>query len=220
MKLLFLGCLIFFLSLRCSAEVPRDSALVNAYKLKQPHQFVIKTNPLAVVVGGLPYVAEYRVIAEATNGLRQSEQFAISYLGKGILLSLAENLGSRGGATLKYSVSGVRVQGAYKYYVGKKTAPTGLYLALHLSYSTAHIVEHVGTLDHTINESNFNGNVLFGDQFIFKNRMVLDLFLGLGTKKTTWSERWSGHYNQGLAPPYYFQGVANFMLGGSVGFSF
>ena len=57
----------------------------------QPHHITIKTNPLTVLWGCIPFTSEFKLISEFTILPHQSIQIGFSYLGKGWPLLIAQN---------------------------------------------------------------------------------------------------------------------------------
>jgi len=164
---------------------------------------VIKTNPLAILWGSIPFTAEYRVMIELTSAKNQSDQIGISYLGKSPVLKLFED--SIEDLNLLI-VRGIRFQASHKFYINKlgdllglpfsEYAPHGLYISPHLSYSTAKFsTKFFNSRDVFIKGTHFNINLLFGYQLI-RDFWALDFFAGLGYKKNSWIE----HYQQNPAP--------------------
>jgi hypothetical protein len=169
----------------------RDTLLKKKFEKMHPVSGVIKTNILPIIWGNIPYTAEYRLLGEFMTTRGQSLSIGASYLGKSMLLILSEKSAQNKGQSV-LSVTGYRVQGAYKFYFIKKNLrPEGPYLALHSSWSSARIFEKGNTADYLAG-SHFNVNVLFGAQVIAANKVAFDVFLGPGYKNNTWSEHSPG----------------------------
>ena len=156
---------------------------------------VIKTNPLAVLWGSIPFTSEYRFMIELTSSKKQSDQIGISYLGKSPVLKLFEDTIENLNLLI---VRGIRFQGAHKFYInklgiyfglpGSEYAPNGLYLSPHLSYSTAKFsTKFFNSRDVFIRTTHFNVNLLLGYQLI-REYWALDFFAGMGYKNNIWIE--------------------------------
>lgn len=220
-KLILVSAFFLVMGITCKAVIAKDSTLVNTYKHRQPRQFVIKTNPFPLLWGVIPYTSEFRVIGEMTNGLKQSGQIGISFLGKSPFLSLIES-SSRYGRQVSFDVTGIRIQGSYKFYLKPCTAPIGWYLSPHVSFATATIIERNNTTAFTYNATRLNGNLLLGKQYIRRNGFAFDWYFGIGKKDNTWREQ-----SPGRTKPYYslkdfksFGNSTNIVLGCSFGYSF
>jgi hypothetical protein len=147
---------------------------------------VFKTSPTAFFIGGVfPFTSEYRFVAEIPTARTQSDQVAISYLGKNVLLSAIErNSGYSAGDVFK--VSGWRFQYAHKFYLikKKKFAPYGFYVAPHFSYANARV--SLGLSRHYSQTyydfKHFNANIMFGVQGGKVDRLTIDIYGGFGYK--------------------------------------
>jgi len=170
---------------------PQDEEFVNPQVVNS----IIKTNPLALLWGPIPFTAEYRVMIELTSSKNQSNQVAISYLGKSPVLKLFEDSISELELLI---IRGFRFQASHKFYLNNlgsllglpysEYAPHGLYISPHLSYSSAIFsTKFFNSRDVFIKATHFNVNFLFGYQLI-REFWALDFFAGLGYKKNTWIE--------------------------------
>ncbi|MCW3083012.1 MAG: hypothetical protein JWP12_378 [Bacteroidetes bacterium] len=147
---------------------------------------VIKTCPTAILSGGVvPFTAEYRLMMEITSGKRQSEQLAVSYLGKSLFVKAVENLANIPHNEF-YKINGWRVQYEHKFYwIGRRHyAPYGFYFAPMVSYANARI--SIG-LQRYYNDiyydfRNFNIDGVIGVQAGKINRLTIDIYAGLGYK--------------------------------------
>jgi len=188
----------FLFTLLLHSAVSKASALTDTIYKKKPKvenekklkdrifvpPLVLKTSPTAVLWGGVfPYTAEYRLMAEITGGRRQSQQFAVSYLGKSIYLDAALKAA---GATEFYKVAGWRVQYALKFFwIGRRHyAPYGFYFGPLVSYANARVSTSLkGYYSHSyfdFRHYSFNG--IIGVQAGKINRMTVDIYAGLGYK--------------------------------------
>jgi hypothetical protein len=199
MKLKFASLLFFFLFIGITAHatfvLPTDTIFFTKKKKESLKDkivnapIVLKTSPTAFLGGGLfPYNSEYRLMAEITTGRKQSEQAAISFLGKGILLKLAEQAANATTDQI-FKVSGWKVQYAHKLYLISKRryAPNGFFVAPMFSYYYTHI--SIG-LDryyhHTYYDfSNLNADIMIGLQAAHKNRLTFEMYAGAGYKSNT-----------------------------------
>lgn len=217
-RLFLISCIGLILLFPCKAVTFKDSSLAYVYKHKQPRQFVLKTNPLALLWGCVPYMSEFRMVGEMTNGLRQSGQIGISLLAKSPFLTIIEGA-SRNGSQLSFDASGIRIQGSYKFYFKKYTAPVGWYFSPHASFAYATITERINMNTLTYNATRFNVNLLLGHQYIRRNGFALDWFFGFGRKSDSWSASAKAVYTP-LRDINYFGKKINFVLGISIGYSF
>ena len=87
---------------------------------------VLKTNPLAMLMGDIPYVStEYRLLGEFVTGPKTSIAAGVSYLGMSPWLrAIIENSSNGSGTTLNswdFAFNGFRLQlGARRYLKSKK----------------------------------------------------------------------------------------------------
>lgn len=151
-----------------------------------PQPLILKTNPLAVLWGPIPFTSEYRLVAEICNGRTKSIQAGISYLDKSPLLGIAEKLTT---TTTNYliKVNGWRLQFAYRFYLvnKRKYAPFGFYIAPNISFSDAHV--SIGLSHYYRNQyydfRHFNSTLQIGVQIGRYSNITMDIFAGLGYKK-------------------------------------
>ena len=154
---------------------------------------VIKTNPLAILWGSIPFTAEYRVMIELTSSKNQSNQVGISYLGKSPVLKLFEDTIQNLNLLI---VRGFRFQAAHKFYINRpggplglsysEYAPHGFYISPHISYSSAKFsTKFFNSRDVFIKGTHLNINLLFGYQLI-TDFWAFEIFAGLGYKKNSW----------------------------------
>ena len=163
--------------------------------------YVVKTNPFAMLWGTVPLSAEYRLLVEVVAKRNQSAVFGGSYLGRSPLISLLideDSISNQVGYQYKIAVSGFRFQAAYRFYINPMTqfiigkeaavAPNGFYISPHFSYAEAKISERFSRNFNYLNISQLNVNLLGGYQYLYEDFLVLDVFAGLGYKKNTWLE--------------------------------
>ena len=192
----FPALIIFMLPLLCIGQKNGTYAdsVASGYVGKVPRSLVLKTNFLPIFAGQIILTGEYRLLGEMVVGRRQSISLGASYLGKGVLYSLAEK---SSGAT-KSKISGYRVQGAYKLYLTPwHQRPAGFYIGPHASWSKA-TVSYPQNPGNYISIRYFNVNLLAGVQFFVHDRISADIFMGPGYKDNFWRE-----YNaSSLSRPY------------------
>jgi hypothetical protein len=154
---------------------------------KQYYQqpLLLKSNPLAMLWGPIPFTAEYRLVAEITTGRTRSVQFGISYLDKSPLWSMYEKA-SNTPSYYELKVKGWRIQAAYRLYLisRKRYAPFGFYISPSISYSDAHI--SIG-LERYYREvyfdfRHFNSTMQIGVQVGRNSNITMDIFAGIGYK--------------------------------------
>lgn len=156
--------------------------------------FVLKTNPLTVLVGPLfPFSSQYGVSAEVVHGYNQSSQISAAYLGKGVLLNA---LTSGAGVPVnidQWTFRGYRFQAAHRFYMfrsvkNSKLAPEGLYFGPHSSLASLRISDpFLNQFQTYIRGVEFNANLLLGVQVDFFG-LYVDFNFGLGYKKNFWQE--------------------------------
>ncbi len=156
---------------------------------------VFKANPLALIVGTVPYTGELRLANEIPITQRQSVQISVSYIGKGPMLYFLED--SLTGRNIRFTVFGGRIQYQHRYYfklnktdIQTHKALLGWYVAPHISYSKATVsTRQLRQYDLYYRATQFNTALLIGRQshagLFFKNG-TLDLFAGIGYKNNTW----------------------------------
>jgi len=188
-------CFLISLILKCgivSAFVDGDTIRIKSGpppKKEYPLQpLILKTNPLAILWGPIPFTAEYRLVAEITTGRRQSSQIGISYLTTSPVWKLIETAAK---IPSKYhlKIKGWRIQVAHKFYLigRKKYAPFGFYISPNISYSNAQISIGLQRYyrQNYLDFRHFNASILVGVQMGRNSRFTMDIFSGLGYKKNT-----------------------------------
>ncbi len=153
---------------------------------KQP--LLLKTNPLAVLWGPIPYTAEYRLVTEITTGRKKSVQFGISYLDKSLIWKAAEKMANIP-TYYQLKVKGWRIQAAYRFYLisRRRYAPFGFYISPTVSYSNARISIGLERYYRQVyfDFRHFNSNILIGVQIGRHSDITMDIFAGIGYKKNT-----------------------------------
>ncbi|MBL7884800.1 MAG: hypothetical protein JNL69_12075 [Bacteroidia bacterium] len=158
-----------------------------ASKKEYPYQpTVFKTSPTAFLWGGVfPLTSEYRFMVEMPSARAQSEQIAISVLGKNIFWTAMES-SANVSTDRMLKVKGWRLQYAHKYYLVNKRhhSPYGFYVGPLISYTNAKI--SIG-LNRYYSQAyfdvrNFNANLMMGVQFGKFKRTTMDIYWGIGYK--------------------------------------
>ncbi len=72
--------------------------------------------------------------------------------------------------------SGIGVTPEYRFYLSESEAPVGVYVAPFLRYQNFKLEEEATNSEGTL--SMFGGGLVIGKQWIFKERISLDIFLG------------------------------------------
>lgn len=138
----------------------------------------IKTNPLPVLWGQVPFTGEYRLVFEKFLPPDQSVWFGVSYIGPSYLLTLFPFYDS----VKKYlKITGFRLQGGYKFYFSNKKEPRGFYAGPYVSMYRAWFKDKAFP-NRYIQATYYNVNMIFGYQFIALNKLPVDVFAGLGYK--------------------------------------
>lgn len=219
------GLIILLLcSILTKAQDLNDSVPNTIPELKN----VVKSNPIALAWGTVPYTAEFRLCNEIPITQRQSVQISVSYLGKGPILYFLED--SLTGGNIRFTVFGGRIQYQHRYYfklnrtgIATHKVLLGWYLAPHVSYAKATVsTRQLRQYELYYRATQFNTALLIGKQShfgLFKNG-TLDVFAGLGYKNNSWIDNTRPgqkprHFVFGAAGPSY---NSNFKL--YLGFNF
>lgn len=153
-----------------------------------PQPMLLKTNPLAILWGPIPFTSEYRVVAEITTGRTQSSQIGISYLSISPAWILFEKIAQVPG-NFQLKVKGWRLQVAHKFYLisRRKYAPFGFYVSPNVSYSNARLSFGLNQYirQNYFDFNHLNANILIGVQVGRNSRITMDLFGGVGYKQNT-----------------------------------
>jgi hypothetical protein len=172
-----------------SAMIPADTirkAPKPKVQKEYPYQpILIKTSPTAFLWGGIfPLTAEYRIAFEMTGNRKQSDQLAISYLGKSLFLMIYEKAAQP--QVPRFKVNGYRVQYAHKFYLVTKRgfAPFGFYFGPLISYSNAKVSVGLNRYYKNVyyDFHHLNLNVMIGIQTGKYKRRATDIYFGLGYK--------------------------------------
>ncbi|MCF8298519.1 MAG: hypothetical protein K9J13_13310 [Saprospiraceae bacterium] len=150
---------------------------------------IIKTNPLPIIWGVIPFTSEYKLIYEMVTQPKQSISLGASYLGKTILWDLFQDTTQTVYGQPEIKISGYRVQGMYKFYFTNKYAPRGLFIGPHISYSSAKYTYQQTQINYNyLKISHFNVNCLIGYQDVIFDLISIELFVGAGYKNNIWEE--------------------------------
>lgn len=162
----------------------------------QDIRHTIKTNPLALVWGPIPFTAELRYLHEVPVARYQSTQIGFSLIGKSFILDLLERQAYQNPHQPRITVRGYRMQFSHRiFFKMEDYAPHGSYISPHVSFSTAKFsTKHASMFDNYIRATHFNMNIIGGYQSI-NDYAVVDLFAGLGYKKNRVEQH---HYNQNI----------------------
>ncbi len=188
-KYLTYSLLFFLFASKVNAGVLTDTVYLKSKPTVKEQMYkapmIIKTSPTAYLFGGIfPITAEYRLIAEITSGIKQSDQFGVSFLGKSLFLNVVENLINVRG-TRQFRVSGIKIQYAHKFFLGRKNAPYGFYMGPMVSFSNARLAVGINNLHHQAyyDFRHFDVNLLFGIQKCKSKWFTVDWYAGIGYKK-------------------------------------
>lgn len=184
--------ILLFVCMSLSVFAETDTIRLNTEgKVKKQYYLqplLLKSNPLAVFWGPIPFTGEYRLLTEITTGRTRSVQFGISYLGKSLAWKIAET-SLKVPPSDQFKVNGWRVQVAYRLYLisRRRYAPFGFYVSPMVSYSNAHIA--LGLKSYYRNAyfdfRHFNSNIVIGVQMGRNTDITMDIFAGAGYKKNT-----------------------------------
>lgn len=151
---------------------------------------VIKTNPMAFLLGPTVISSEYGLSYEFSLSKTSSFSMGASLLNKNIFLYLAEQLDTSkttGGNIVQVSpklkISGYRVQAQYKWIMPLYNYPCGVYIGPHASFSTVYFsYQQRGFTKDFYRIVHNNISLLLGYQHFLNNKLFIDLYAGLGYK--------------------------------------
>lgn len=183
-------CILLFLMVKPGAFAQVDTIRLNTgSKVKKQYYkqpLLLKSNPMAVLWGPIPFTAEYRIVAEVTSGRKRSAQLGISYLGKSLLWKMVEDA-TKTPARYQFKINGWRLQAGYRLYLNGKSryAPFGFYVSPTVSYSNARISIGLNNYYKQVyyDFRHFNANLLMGVQLGRKADITMDIFTGIGYKE-------------------------------------
>lgn len=216
-KILYI--LLFIISVKtCFCQYNKDEYDPEEF---QANDQILKTNPLAIIWGPIPFTAEYRLVIESFTAPNQSIQLGASYLGKSIILTLLED-NNTNMFDLDLIVKGFRFQCAYKYYFYQKNETFGFYVSPFFSYSMAKFTNrYYNTYDEHVKATYINYNIIAGYQAGIMNIFILDIFAGFGYRDNYWIE----NFNQTVSSIddsdlYFYDMHLKLILGFNAGISF
>ena len=158
------------------------------YPAQQP--LILKTSASGFLAGGsvLLFTSEYRFCAEITTARKQSDQVAVSYLGKNVVWALAEKTANSPASDV-LKVKGVRLQYTHKFYLVNRRhqAPFGFYFGPHFSYTNAKIFLGLNRYYHNTyyDVKHINADLILGVQVGKPGRVTLDVCFGAGWKSNS-----------------------------------
>ncbi len=185
----------------------------------------LKTNPLAIVFGGVPLGSEYRLAYELMTGSKQSQMISFSAIRITPLIPIYQNQNS--GRDLRFILKGFRFQYMYRYFFRKwDKAPEGWYTGPVFSYATGRLSIHNYLIRQRYIEFH-NGYfcMAIGNQRKLFGRVVSDMFFGLGYKQNRINE----HFTSGALQPFklgddefvqYYLSPVKICFGWNIGFLF
>ena len=153
----------------------------------------MKINPLSVLFGSIPGTSEYGLRFEIVANKRFTYQLGAGYLGNTILYQTNLVTDSARAILKQYQFPGIRLQGELRYYFLKTKmdkslnnylSPSGMYIALQSSYSTATFSAKVSNFPKE-DWTNLSISILGGLQLIHKESFGLDAYAGIGYKRIT-----------------------------------
>jgi hypothetical protein len=189
----------------------------------QLYSNILKTNPLPILWGPIPFTSEFRFVNEIVVAPQQSSQIGISYLGKSPLLKMFEDLlNPGGGAQPDILIRGFRFQFTHKIYLNKILnfyeddenilyAPEGFFVGPMFSYSTARFTnQYLNQHNIYSRTTHWNLNFIVGYQHILPGGVTMEAFTGVGYKENRRFEHippqnlridtddLGGHYNSNM----------------------
>lgn len=184
---LTLSATIFSTALINHLSAQQTDSTINHKALYDRHNYdMLKTNPLTVLWGAIPFTSEYRITYETSTAMNQYAQIGVAYLGKNVLLfNDALRLNKN---TDLYIVNGYKVHLSYRWRLTTyENSPRGLYIGPHISY--AHTTfEHKTTMqynDYAYIE-HFHIAMILGVQIEYLDIFYGDIFIGGGYKNNSW----------------------------------
>jgi hypothetical protein len=165
----------FFLAVLLSSFICSASAQNSPAPPRTPGsstRYIVKMNPLALLIGRYSFAFEYRLDDRSSFGL------------EGSAMDWDIPLESR---TFDFSVSGYRISPQYRYYVtyATKEAPRGFYVAPFAEYSSytlkvSRLDSAYGLGTATSNITIFGAGANIGIQWVLGKAIAIDLYGGVG----------------------------------------
>ncbi len=151
---------------------------------------LIKMAPFVMLNGNVSMTGEFGLSLEQKIGLKASIEASGAYVGKGLLFLMTEDLMYNANDP-KLTINGYRLQADIRYYLTKKHAPEGLYLAPHFSYTHVKFSDKTNKqLGNYILVQHFDYSAIIGYQFVF-GRFSLEAYLGATYRVKKWTEKFS-----------------------------
>lgn len=203
---------------------PDDTTQVRKKKPENPQEIrhIIKTNPLPLLWGPIPFTSELRYVQEIPVAPYQSTQIGFSLLGKSIILNALERGAYQNPNQPQITVRGYRMQFSHRIFLSMLDyAPEGSYISPNISYASAKFsTRYLNMFDNYIQATHYNFTILGGYQTISYN-VVVDMFAGIGYKRNKIEVH---QYNQTIPldldeMPFY-RSPLKFVLGFNVGWAF
>jgi len=124
-----------------------------------------------------------------------------------------------------YRITGYRFQFAYKYYPfgHHKSAPNGFFVGPHFSISQAYYhIKNTAYKYSNYTVTYANAAVIFGYQFVFKDKFAIEVFQGLGYRDNRLMDDFTGkeeklNYDPEITP---IPGDLKIYFGANFGFMF
>jgi len=145
--------------------------LANAQDVQRKN--IIKINFLS------PFVSTGSLFYERVIGSNTSIQLGLAYTGAKIGIGVDD-------ASAKTSINGFYITPEFRYYASKKGAPKGFFLAPYLRYQNFTMKANVKsfptsqTIESKATFSSFGGGIILGGQWLFNDRISLEVFGGPG----------------------------------------
>ncbi|MFW6227278.1 MAG: hypothetical protein ACOC31_04165 [Bacteroidota bacterium] len=203
------------------AQVKKGSEEYHRDTLASIHDdyIMIKTNPLTVLWGAVPYSSEYRVTFESNTRMSEYLNIGVAYLGRNIILldgySPIQNL-----SALRFN--GYKVHFNYRWKISRsRNLPEGLYLGPHISYAYMKITNRqLQNRNEYAFIEHLHAAMLVGYQAKLFDIFYFDIFAGLGYKNNTWGNHVQNSSRQLLqisGMNYVYENYGKFKAGFSFG---
>jgi hypothetical protein len=148
---------------------------------------ITKLSPFALFYGSMPLTGEYGLSFEQKTGLKTSFQGDIAYLGNGLLYLMVFASDTTNSDRLK--MSGFRAQASFRYYLGKKQACNGWYIAPHVSFARCRYTDASSKQSgYYLQGTHIDYSAILGRQFVW-GRFVMDLNFGITYRDRIWFEK-------------------------------
>ncbi len=183
--LLVAGLLFLIIQLKAQEE-PETGGYYRDTLSPVPNDYImIKSNPLTVFWGAVPFSSEYRVTFETNTGIAKYLNVGVAYLAKNIIL-MDGYTSVQNASALRFN--GYKVHFNYRWKISRnRNLPEGFYLGPHISYAYMKITNRhsQGQNDYAYMQ-HFHAALLLGWQSKIFDIFYFDMFAGLGYKNNTW----------------------------------